>query len=300
MDTTKPVTPRARATSAALSSLRRREGVLAVLFLLPALAALASFRVLPAVWLVVTSLRGPSGAFAGLGNFQFLLGEPSFAQTVGTTLLFVAITVPFQIILAFALALLFTQRLPGVSIFRVIVFAPVAVPAAVSAILWGFAYRPDGLINALLAAARIPPQPFLNLPGQALPSLVVVVSWIGVGFWMVFLIVGLQNISAHLYEAASIDGAGRWTSFARITVPLMRRPLAFVLVADTVAAFLLFAPVAILTRGGPNTSTQLIMYDVYQQAYIFGDIHLAAAEALVLMAVMMIIVVAQFKFLSRD
>ncbi len=291
---------RAQASSPSLRRSRRREGLLACLFLLPALAALTTFRILPAGWLIITSVRGQSGSLVGLANFQFLFGQPSFVQTVATTLLFVLITVPFQIALAFALALLFTQRLPGVAIFRVAVFIPVAVPGAVAAILWGMAYRPDGLVNALLGIVGIPPQPFLNSPNQALGSVVILISWIGVGFWMVFLIGGLKDISVHLYEAASIDGAGPWSRFLRITVPLMHRSLAFVLVADTVAAFLLFAPVAILTRGGPINSTQLIMYDVYQQAFIFGDIHLAAAEALVLMAVMMVVVAAQFRFLSRD
>jgi multiple sugar transport system permease protein len=282
-----------------MRSLRSRETLTALLFILPAIAALGAFRLVPALWLVVTSLSSSSGKFVGLANFEFLYSLPSFGNTVRATLTFVAVTVPFQTVIAFALALLFTNRMPGVGLFRVLVFLPVAVPGAVSAILWGAAFRPDGLANAILGLIGVPVQPFLTSPDQALLSIVVLTSWIGVGFWMVFLIGGLKDIPHDLYEASAIDGLNAWSTLWRITIPLMRRPLAFVIVADTVAAFLLFAPVAILTRGGPSGSTQLVMFDVYQQAYIFDDVPLAAAEALTILVIIVAVVLAQFRLLSR-
>lgn len=277
----------------------RRERYLPWLFLSPALVALAAFKLIPVGWLILTSLRDRSGEFVGLENFRFLFGLDSFTTTVRITLTFIAVTVPLQIVAAFALALLFTQSIPAVSLFRAAVFLPVAVPGSVAFILWGAAFRADGLANALLGLVGIGPQPFLRSQDQALLSLVLVASWIGVGFWMVFLIGGLKDVPPDLYEAAAIDG-GTWrTNLIDITVPLMRRPLAFVFVADTAAAALLFAPVAILTRGGPGGSTQLVMYDIYQQAYVFNDIPLAAAEALTLMVILVTIVAVQFRLMSR-
>lgn len=276
-----------------------RAAVAPLLFLTPALVALIGFRLLPAGWLVQQSLSGPDGEFAGLDNFVFLFASPTFAKTLHATLTFVAVTVPLQTVIAFGLALLFAENSRLVSLLRVLVFLPVFIPSSVAAILWGAAYRPQGLANALLRSVGVSAQPFLTSPDQALMSIVIMCTWIGVGFWMVFLIGGLKDIPRDLYEAASIDGAGKLSSLWHITIPLMRRPLAFVIVADTVFAFLVFASIALLTRGGPAGSTQLIMYDVYQQAYIFNDVPLAAAEGLTLMVVMMVIILIQFRLLSR-
>ncbi|MEI9415314.1 carbohydrate ABC transporter permease [Mesorhizobium sp. Cs1321R2N1] len=277
-----------------------RAAIAPLLFLTPALVALIGFRLLPAGWLVQQSLSGPDGEFAGLDNFAFLFASPTFAKTLHATLTFVAVTVPLQTAVAFGLALLFAENSRLVSLLRVMVFLPVFIPSSVAAILWGAAYRPQGLANALLRSVGVSAQPFLTSPDQALISITVMSSWIGCGFWMVFLIGGLKDIPRDLYEAASIDGAGKLSSLWHITIPLMRRPLAFVIVADTVAAFLLFAPIALLTRGGPSGSTQLIMYDVYQQAYFFNDVPLAAAEGLTLMVIMMIVILVQFRLLSRE
>ncbi|WP_292365373.1 sugar ABC transporter permease [Mesorhizobium sp.] len=289
----------ARAAPAIRGLSKSRAAIAPLLFLAPALMGLIAFRLLPAGWLVRQSFSGPDGEFAGLDNFEFLFASPTFAKTLQATLTFVILTVPLQTAVAFGLALLFSENSRLVSLLRVVVFLPVLVPSSVAAILWGAAYRPQGLANALLKTVGVSAQPFLASPDQALMSITIMSSWIGCGFWMTFLIGGLKDIPRDLYEAASIDGAGKLSSLWHITLPLMRRPLAFVIVADTVAAFLLFAPVALLTRGGPNGSTQLVMYDVYQQAYFFNDVSLAAAEGLTLMVVMMLVILIQFVLLSR-
>ncbi|BCG83311.1 carbohydrate ABC transporter permease [Mesorhizobium sp. 113-3-3] len=277
-----------------------RAAIAPLLFLSPALVALIIFRLLPAAWLVQQSLSGYDGEFVGLDNFKFLFTAPSFAKTLQATLTFVAVTVPLQTAIAFGLALLFAENSRITSLLRVLVFLPVLIPSSVAAILWGAVYRPEGLANALLTSIGVSAQPFLASQDQALMSITVMCSWIGCGFLMMFLIGGLKDIPRDLYEAASIDGAGKLSSLWHITIPMMRRPLAFVIVADTVFAFLLFAPIALLTRGGPSGSTQLVMFDVYQQAYFFNDMPLAAAEGLTLMVVMMVIILIQFRFLSRE
>jgi multiple sugar transport system permease protein len=128
----------------------------------------------------------------------------------------------------------------------------------------------------------------------------IIVSWIGVGYWMVFLIAGLQDIPNVYLEAAAIDGAGWWRRFFYIVLPLMSRPLAFVLVANTVANFILFAPIQILTSGGPKQSTDLIMFDAYENAFIVGDQAIASAEVMVLIIIMLAIVLVQFRLLSTE
>jgi multiple sugar transport system permease protein len=278
----------------------RREWARALPFLLPALAALAVLRLWPLVRAAVTSLQvtRPDGSTGyGWANFSFLFGDPGFRKMLGVTALFAAIVNPLQILLALALATLLVQRLPGAPVWRTLIFLPAAVPQAVSAIVWGVAMRPDGPINGFLALFGIGGQPFLSSRTQALASIVVIVSWIGVGYWMTFLIAGLLDIPDSYREAAAIDGAGWWATFWRITLPQLRRPLAFVLVADTVANFLVFAPVQILTRGGPEGATNLVMYEIYNQAYQVGDLRLAAAETVLLVGVVVAIVCVQFRLL---
>ncbi len=274
------------------------EAAVAVAFVAPALVALVLFRILPTLQAVVASFEN-RGVFVGLDNYRFLVGSESFRHSLGTTLLFSLVINPAQILLALALAVLLTQRLPGARLWRTLIFLPVAVPLLVSAVVWGIAFRPDGPINALLGAVGIGPQPFLTSPDQALASIVILASWVGVGYWMTFLIAGLQDIPPDYAEAAAVDGAGWWRVFVQITLPLLRRPLAFVLVADTVANFLLFAPVQVLTRGGPTEATNLIMFEIYRQAYTFGDLALASAEVVVVVLILLAIVGIEFRLLRE-
>lgn len=292
--------PRAAALAKRLPPRRRlprgNDGLAALAFVTPALIALILFRLWPAVQAVAGSLQN-RGAFVGLDNYRFLLESASFRSSLGTTVLFGLVINPAQILLALALAVLLTQRLPGNRVWRTLIFLPVAVPLLVSAVIWGIAFRPDGPINALLAAIGVGPQPFLTSSDQALVAIMILASWVGVGYWMTFLIAGLGDIPTDYAEAAAVDGAGWWRVFLQITLPLLRRPLAFVLVADTVANFLLFAPVQVLTRGGPAESTNLIMFEIYRQAYTFGDWGLASAEVVVVVLVLLAIVGLEFRLL---
>jgi multiple sugar transport system permease protein len=275
------------------------QGRVALLFLLPALISLALLRLIPAGVALVDSffteslLRG-GRVFVGLGNYADLLGNPDFRKSVGVTLLFTVIVNPFL------LAVLYTQRAAGSKFWRSLVILPIAVPPAVSAVIWSVIYRPDGLGNSFLDLLKIPAQPFLTSTEQALPSIIVLLSWIGVGYWMLFLIAGINDIPDDIHEAASLDGVTPWRRLWSITLPLVRRPLAFVLVADTVSNLLVFAPVQILTKGGPNGTTNLMMYDVYNRAYAIGDLHTAQAEVILLVAVTLIIVALQFRLLKGD
>jgi multiple sugar transport system permease protein len=268
----------------------------APLFLAPAVAAVLVLRVLPSAQAVFDSLRLPDGGF-GLGNFAFLFGDPGFQNSLKVTLVFALLVNPLQIGLALAIAVLLNDKVPASGLWRTALLLPVAIPQSISAVIWSVIFRPDGPLNAVFAALGLPEQRFLTSVDQALFCIIVMVSWIGVGYWMTFLVAGLKDIPASLYEAATIDGASPWQQFRYVTLPQLRRPLTFVLVADTVANFLIFAPVQILTGGGPEGSTDLIMNNLYSRAFITNDAGGAAAQTLILVAIVVTVVSVQFRLM---
>ena len=216
------------------------------------------------------------------------------------TVIFNVVLNPLQVGLSLALAMLLVTQLRGARVWRSLIFLPVGIPHVVSAIVWGILLRPDGALNALLAVVGLPPQPFLTSEGQAIFVIMLIATWIGTGFWMVFLIAGLRDIPEVYYEAARIDGAGFFRTFFNVTLPLLRRPLLFVLVANTVANFVIFVIIQLLTNGGPNGSTSLIMFDIYQRAFQMNDFRGAYVETVILLVIMLLFVGLQFKFLSRE
>ncbi|MFG3378083.1 carbohydrate ABC transporter permease [Streptomyces tendae] len=303
--TTRPPDTSGRPTGPKPAARRRTrsQARTALAFLAPALLALLVLRLLPAGLAVVDSLRHHSlvdgvTRFVGLDNYGDLFGDPQFWQSVRVTLLFSVIVNPLQVLCALGLAVLFNRRFTGTRFWRSLVFAPIAVPPAVSAVIFGILYRPEGPLNALLGVFGLPSQPLLTSPTQALYALIVLMSWVGVGYWMTFLIAGLQDIPQDTYDAAAMDGANAWQRFVHVTLPLLRRPLAFVLVADTVSNFLVFAPVQLLTGGGPEGSTNLLMYDVFRRAYSVGDIHYAQAEVVLLVALTLAVVAVQYRLMQ--
>ncbi len=285
----------------------RGSAAVALAFLLPSLVALTLLRLLPGATALWGSLHHTSllsgESFVGLGNYLNLFSNADFRNAVAVTLLFTLVVNPLQIGISVALAVLYTRRrMAAARFWRALVILPIATPPAVSAVVWSVIFRPEGgLANALLAVLGLPPQGFLTSSDQALASIIVLLSWIGVGYWMLFLIAGINDIPTDLYEAAELDGASPARTLLSVTLPLLRRPLSFVLVAATVSNLLVFAPVQILTGGGPEGSTNLLMYDIYSRAYALGDLGRAQAEVVVLVAITLVIVAVQFRMLrSKD
>jgi multiple sugar transport system permease protein len=268
--------------------------LVAATFLAPAVIAVLFLRITPALTAVHASLLAPGETGYSLENYAYIFSEPTFLGSLATTLTYVVIVNPLQIAIALALALLLNAAIPIVGFWRALILLPVAIPQSVSAVVWGVAFRPDGPVNAVLQAFGLQPMRFLTAPEEALGSLIVIVSWIGVGYWMTFILAGLQDIPKSLYEAVRIDGANRWQQFRYVTLPQLRRPLTFVLVANTVANFLVFAPVQILTQGGPQGATDLIMNEIYTRAFISDDPSSAAAATVVLVAAVLLVVLIQF------
>ncbi len=267
----------------------------AAIFLIPAMIALIVLRIVPVIGAFQSAIGDPGEN--PLKVFRYLLTDPTFIDSLQVTLIFALVVNPLQIGLALALAVLLVKHIPLVGLWRTLILLPIAVPQAVSAIIWLVLFRPDGPFNGILDRLGLPSIPWLTSPQFALPSIIIVCSWVGVGYWMTFLVTGIKDIPESLYEASELDGAGGWKQFRYITLPGIRRPLLFVLVADTVANFLVFAPVRLMTQGGPEGSTNLIMNDIYERAYTLGDTQAASAATIILVVIVVAVVAAQFKLL---
>lgn len=280
------------------------QGTIPYILLTPCLVFLFCFKFLPIITSFRESFLSPlylGHNFIGLSNYFDLFTDTVFWDSLKVTFLFNLIINPFQIAISLILALLVNLKLRGIGFFRSIFFFPVAISMTITTVLWGLMLNPQsGLLNAILKILMIPEQPFLTSPRQALFSIVILCSWKGVGYWMIFILAGLQNIPQEVYEASLIDGANRMQTFFRITLPLLKRVLTFVVVADTVINFLLFAPIYLLTRGGPSGSTNLLMFEAYSNAFVYANMNRAAAITSMLLIIAAIIAVIEFKILKPE
>ncbi|MDF2962552.1 MAG: binding-protein-dependent transport system inner rane component [Paenibacillus sp.] len=273
------------------------------LFLLPAVALLILFKLYPIVLGLKNSLYAPgfiagNESFAGLDNYVYLFTDSVFWNSVYVTLFFNLFINPIQIILAFLLAILLNTRLKGIHFFRSLNVIPITVSLPIACVLWSIMLNPEqGVVNSILVALGQPQQPFLTSKDQALWVIMAIATWKGVGYWAIFLLAGLQEVPASLYEAANIDGAGKWQQFRNVTFPLMKRPLTFVTVADTVTNFLLFAPMYILTKGGPENSTNVLMGESFNSAFVYSDPGRASAIVILLLLMILLIIGIQFRLL---
>lgn len=234
--------------------------------------------------------------FVGIGNYVSLFSDPVFWNSLKVTLWFNLLINPLQIILAFGLAILLNQKIRNIAFFRGINFIPVAVSIPTACILWDIMLSPEqGVVNSILVSLNMSPQPFLTSSSQALGSIIAIASWRGIGYWALFFLAGLQEVPTSLYEASSIDGASRWNQFKNITYPMMKRPLTFVVVSVTVANMLLFSPMYILTNGGPQQSTNVLMLESYNSAFLYSDMGRASAIVVVILLITLVIISLQFR-----
>lgn len=277
-------------------------------FLLPAVAGLLLFQIVPIVFGLGRSLFGVSFGsgsselrFVGLENFRDLFTDPIFWNALRVTLLFNLIVNPLQVGLALGVAVLLNAKLRGIGVFRTLFYVPVGVSLTVTSIIWGLMLDPEaGMVNGILTGLGLPAQPFLQSTNQALGSVILLVTWKGVAYWMLILLAGLQGIPKSLYEAASVDGATGGQTFRHITLPMMRRPLAYVLITDTVVNFLLFNPVYVLTKGGPQGSTHLLMYEAFRSGFLSVDLGRAMAVTAVLFVFVAMLIALQSRLLKDD
>lgn len=237
----------------------------------------------------------------GLENFRRLAGDPVFWTSLRNTLVFAAVVVPAQSGFALLLALLVNVRMRGTNLFRMLYFVPVVTSIVVVSILWRFMYQPDGLVNSLLhgLTGNVVRVDWLNETGTALPAIIFMSVWQAVGFHMVIWLAGLQTIPADLYEAAEIDGAGRWHTFRHITWPGLRNTRTFILVTITIAALSLFTQIHVMTGGGPLDATSTLVFQAVRVGYQQQQTAYASAISLVFFLLVLSVSLTQ-RWLTRD
>jgi ABC-type sugar transport system permease subunit len=267
----------------------------AAMFLAPAALGLLVFRFWPVLAAVDNSaydvnLISDRRGFVGLNNYWRAAADSELITSVRNTLVFTGVKVPLQTVIALALALLVNRAGRAIWAVRTAIFLPVVTSLVVASTLWLLLLQPDqGLINGMLSTFGLPRQPFLRDVGQALPSIIAMTTWKDVGLSMLFFLAGLQSIPEIYYEAARIDGAGAWQRFRNVTLPLLRGTMLFVLVTETVFALRVFAPVYVMTQGGPRQSTSVIVFYIYEQAFPLNSVGYASALSVLLLVFIVLV-----------
>jgi sn-glycerol 3-phosphate transport system permease protein len=275
------------------------------LLLLPAMALLALFTHYPAVATLWHSFFStPKGArpavFVGLDNYRNLVEDPVFWQAFSNNLWFAAGTIPASIALALLMAVWVNGRIRGRGLLRLAYFTPTILPMIAVANIWLFFYTPEyGLLEQVTRSFGFGTHNWLGSQSTALACLMVVTVWKEAGFFMIFYLAALQSMSPHLAEAAAIEGASRWHFFRRVTFPLLMPTTLFVLVNAVINAFRLVDHVVVMTRGGPDNATSLLLYYIYEIGFRFWDSAYAAALTMVLLAILGLVALAQFVFLEK-
>ena len=267
---------------------RTREHLLIWFFLAPSLAIFMLYRIIPLIWNGVLSFQfwSPYKAseFAGLYHYEeMLLFDDAFRQSLWNTVIFMASS-PIAIALALGIALLVNTQIRGRGIYRTIVFMSYPVMTVAAAIIWKWLYNETvGLINYVLLSLGIVEKgiPFLESFEFALPSVIVVSIWQVIGFYMIILLTGLQNIPPSLYESAAIDGANAWQRFRRITLPLLKPSIFLSFVVGIINSFTNFDLIYVMTQGGPSHATDLLITYIYSVAFKLSKFDYAAAMTIV-------------------
>jgi sn-glycerol 3-phosphate transport system permease protein len=275
------------------------------LLLLPAAVLLATFTHYPAVATLYHSFFStPKGArpaaWVGLDNYHAMLADPIFWQSLRNNALFALGTIPTSIALALVMALLVNAKLAGRGVLRLAYFTPTVLPMIAVANIWLFFYTPGyGLLDKILSSFGTGSHNWLGTQSTVLTALIVVTIWKEAGFFMIFYLAALQGMSPALAEAASLEGASRWYVFRRVTFPLLMPTTLFVLVNAVINSFRLVDHIVVMTKGGPDNASSLLLYYIYDVGFKFWDTSYAAALTVALVVILGVAAVGQFVFLER-
>ena len=272
----------------------------------PALVHLGVFALWPIAFVVYMSLfkwplLGEVRSFVALGNFRLLAQDPAFFHALLNSALYTLGTVPVSLILALALAALLAQPIRGRGLFRTLYFLPVVTSTVAVAMVFSWVYHPEfGLLNYGLSLIGIRGPNWLGDPRTALPALMLMSVWKGLGYSMVIYLAGLSAIPADLYEACAVECANAWQRFWHVTVPLLKPTTVFLAVTGVIGSFQVFTAVYTMTQGGPLRSTDVVVYHIYRSAFERFHLGYASAQALVLFAVILSVTLLQVRLLRRE
>jgi multiple sugar transport system permease protein len=262
--------------------------------LAPALLHSGIFLVIPVIAAIVLSFTdysfGDSWAWVGFGNYVDLFRDQDFQAALVNTILYAVVVIPLSMAIALAVAMGLNQKIKWIGFFRTAFYLPTVTATVAIATIWLWIYNPgSGLANGFLSLFGFAPGRWLSDPNTALPSLMLVGIWQGLGTKIIIYLAALQGVSRDLLESASLDGASRWQKFVNVTWPALGPVQFFVLVTSIVGTFQVFDLVYVMTKGGPGTETQVLVLDIYQNAFQALKLGYASAET-----VMMMILIAIF------
>jgi multiple sugar transport system permease protein len=294
------------------SALQRRETMWAYIFLGPAfffLAVLVIFPILFAFWISLHdwSLIPRDFPFIGLANYVEAVKDPLTIKSLQNTVIYTIGAVPVSMVLSLVLALIMNQeKLPFRTLFRTVYFIPVITSWVAVSFVWRWMFEPRwGLVNTFLGLFGIRGIKWLASPTWALPAIMLVAIWKGLGYNMVVFLAGLQGIPRVLYEAAEIDGANHWQRFWSVTLPLLNPTIVFITVTAVIGSLQVFTPAVVMTTvqgeaGGPINSTRVMVYHIYSTAFRYTRLGYGAALAFLLFALIMIVTLIQLRVTQRE
>ncbi|NUW45604.1 carbohydrate ABC transporter permease [Nonomuraea rhodomycinica] len=283
---------------------RRRDHLLGYLFVAPQLAGSLLFVFLPLALVLTYSLNewnvlADTFSFVGADNYRRLLSDPNVPSVLMATGLFSAGLVVLNLSLALLLAVLLNQRLRGTTVFRTLFFSPVVVSLVAWTIVWGFLLQDNGGVNAILRIAGVEGPNWLRTGSWATLSVIVVQVFKNVGLNMVLFLAALQGVPKELFEAARLDGASAWTRFRRITLPMISPTVLLTSIITVAGSLQVFAQIAVLTQGGPGTSTTVLVYYLYQQAFQFHHFGYGATLSVLLFVIVLALTLLQWRMRRR-
>jgi multiple sugar transport system permease protein len=280
------------------------EGRWALLFLAPTLLGLAVLSAGPIIATLGISLTKwdllTAPTFVGIGNYTALATDDRFLKALRNTFFFTATSVPIGIVIALGLAVALNQRIRGIAWIRTAYFLPVVTSTIAIALVWQWIYSPDqGLLNEALGLVGIAPQQWLNNPTLAMPAIVAMSIWQGLGVNVIIFLAGLQAIPEELLDAASVDGAGPWSRFRRITLPLLTPSIFFTGILALIDSFQVFDQIFVLQRPRPTDATITVVYFIYENGFKFFKMGYASAASWVLFLIVAIFTAVYFRLQGR-
>ncbi len=288
-----------------ISTAHLRDHAWSYAFLLPSLVLFGVFFVVPLLFAVERSLlvgRPGFTQFGGLENYRVVVSDPGFWRSIWNTTLYVIVTVGLGTGLSLLLAAaIFPLGSRSQAFMKGALYLPTVVSAVVVTMVWAWVYNPPfGVLNWILSLFGIPPVAWLGTAATALPSLMVMALATGRGLGVLLITAAMANIPTEIHEAARMDGAGRWAMFSRITFPLIKPVVFYLLVISTIEAASVLTPVWVLTRGGPGGATATIAFEIYRTAFSSFDLGAAAAQSMILLFLLLPVSYLYFRLLGRD
>lgn len=269
------------------------------LLIAPTIILICIFKIYPIFDSVIQGFLSKSGEVT-LANYQLLFADKTFWNSFWVTMKFNLIIIPLQIVISFIMAMLVNVKLKGIEIFRTVFYLPFCISLTISTVIWQTMLNVnDGVMNSVLGVLGLKPVGFLIDKRYAMLSIVLIASWRGCAYWMMFFLAGLKGINRDVYESAKIDGSGFFSTLFRITIPLLKNTTLFVLVANTTANFLMFAPIQIATDGGPQGSTNVLMYEAYKSAFKYSNRPRQACIVTIVLIIIMLICFLQNKYMTE-